>query len=78
MYFPMLLTALRRLIRRLAYELFQLALWVAFALRTLGSLRSAFGGGGANAAGRLGTHPATKPRRRPRLQRARLTYPSAA
>ena len=78
MYFPMLASGLRRLGRWLTYELFQLALWLAFALHTLGSLRSAFGGGGANGARRLSTRPATKPRRQPRPRRARFTYPAAA
>lgn len=61
MYFPALFSGLRRLGRWLIYELFQLALWGAFLLRTLGSLRSAFGGGGALAARRPG--PAIRPRR---------------
>ena len=62
MYFPALVSGLRRLGRWLVYELFQVALWVAFVLHTLGSLRSAFGGGGALApAGRRG--PAIRPRR---------------
>ena len=62
MYFPALVSGLRRLGRALVYELFQMALWVAYALHTLGSLRSALGGGGAPApAGRRG--PAIRPRR---------------
>ena len=61
MYFPALIAGLRRLGRWLVYELFQVALWVAFGLRTLGSLRSAFGGGGA--LGRLRPGPAVRPRR---------------
>ena len=62
MYFPALFSGLRRLGRWLVYELFQVALWVAYALHTLSSLRSAFGGGGAGAAaGRPG--PAIRPRR---------------
>ena len=67
MYFPALLLGLRRLVRWLIYELFQVALWVAFLLHTLGSLRSAFGGGGELAARRLG--PAIRPRRSPRPAR---------
>ena len=62
MYFPALLSGLRRLGRWLMYELFQMALWVAYALHTLGSLRSAFGGGGAGAADRR-PGPAIRPRR---------------
>ena len=67
MYFPALLLGLRRLVRWLIYELFQVALWVAFLLHTLGSLRSAFGGGGELAARRPG--PAIRPRRSPRPAR---------
>ena len=62
MYFPALSLGLRRLGRWLVYELFQLALWVAFGLHTLGSLRSAFGGGGELGTGRL-PGPAIRPRR---------------
>ncbi|MGY3090182.1 hypothetical protein ACVWYF_003237 [Hymenobacter sp. UYAg731] len=59
MYFPALISGLRRLGRWLVYELFQLALWGAYALHTLGSLRSALGGEfGGRAAG-----PAIRPRR---------------
>ena len=47
MYFPALVSGLRRLGRWLVCELFQAVLFVAYALHTLGSLRSAFGGGGA-------------------------------
>ena len=61
MYFPALILGLRRLGRWLVYELFQLALWAAFGLHTLGSLRSAFGGGGELAGRRAG--PAIRPRR---------------
>jgi hypothetical protein len=61
MYFPALISGLRRLGRWLVYELFQVALWVAFGLHTLGSLRSAFGGGGT--LGRLRPGPAIRPRR---------------
>ena len=62
MYSPALILGLRRLGRWLVYELFQLALWAALGLRTLGSLRSAFGGGGEFGAGRRGG-PAIRPRR---------------
>ena len=62
MYFPALISGLRRLGRWFVYELFQLALWVAFGLHTLASLRSAFGGGGEYGAGRP-TGPAIRPRR---------------
>ena len=62
MYFPALLLGLRRLGRWLVYELFQVALWVASALHTQGSLRSAFGGGGAGTADRR-PGPAIRPRR---------------
>jgi hypothetical protein len=59
MYFPALISGLRRLGRWLMYELFQLALWGAYGLHTLGSLRSALGGEfGGRAAG-----PAIRPRR---------------
>ena len=62
MYFPALVLGLRRLGRWFAYELFQLALLVAFGLHQLGSLRSAFRGGGkAGGARRAG--PAIRPRR---------------
>ena len=47
MYFPVLIAGLRRLGRGLGYELFQLALWLAFGLHPCTSLRSALGGGGA-------------------------------
>ena len=78
MYFPALVSGLRRLGRWLVYELFQVALWVAFVLHTLGSLRSAFGGGGALApAGRRG--PAIRPRRSVGPARGgRFTQPAAA
>ncbi|GAB3845770.1 hypothetical protein GCM10028822_04780 [Hymenobacter terrigena] len=59
MHFPALISGLRRLGRWLVYELFQLALWVAFALHTLGSLRSALGG----EFGRRTAGPAVRPRR---------------
>jgi hypothetical protein len=62
MYFPALVSGLRRLGRWLVYELFQLALWAAFGLHTLASLRSAFGGGGKNGALRR-SGPAIRPRR---------------
>ncbi|MDO7851911.1 hypothetical protein [Hymenobacter convexus] len=61
MYFPALISGLRRLGRWLVYELFQLALWGAFLLHTLGSLRSALGGGGG--LGRRRPGPAIRPRR---------------
>ena len=62
MYFPALIIGLRRLGRWLVYELFQVALWLAYGLHTLGSLRSALGGEGAATTGRrLG--PAIRPRR---------------
>ena len=62
MYFPALLSGLRRLGRWLIYEVFQVALWAAFLLHTLGGLRSALGGGG-ELVGRPG--PAVRPRRSP-------------
>ena len=62
MYFPALISGLRRLGRWLMYELFQLALWVASGLHTLASLRSAFGGGGEYGA-RRPAGPAIRPRR---------------
>ncbi|WP_046246834.1 hypothetical protein [Hymenobacter terrenus] len=62
MYFPALFSGLRRLGRWLVYELFQLALWFAFWLHTLASLRSAFGGGGELGADRR-PGPAIRPRR---------------
>lgn len=77
MYFPALLSGLRRLGRWLVYELFQLALWAALGLRALASLRSAFGGGGELAAERTG--PAIRPRRAAGPGRAgRFTQPAAA
>ena len=78
MYFPALISGLRRLGRWLVYELFQVALWVAFVLHTLGSLRSAFGGGGALATDRrLG--PAIRPRRSVGPARGgRFAHPAAA
>ena len=62
MYFPALVFGLRRLGRGLLYELFRLALWCAYVLHTLGSLRSAFGGGGAGITD-LQRGPAIRPRR---------------
>ncbi|WP_201981183.1 hypothetical protein [Hymenobacter rubidus] len=77
MYFPTLILGLRRLGRWLVYELFQLALWAAFGLHTLGSLRSAFGGGGV-LAGRHGG-PAIRPRRSAGTARGgRFTQAAAA
>ena len=76
MYFPALFSGLRRLGRWFLYELFQLALWVAFLLHTLGSLRSAIGGGGALAARRPG--PAIRPRRSPVPARGGRFNPAAA
>ena len=77
MYFPALISGLRRLGRWLVYELFQLALWMAYALHTLGSLRSAFGGGGELAGRRAG--PAIRPRRSPGPARGgRFTQAAAA
>lgn len=46
MHFPALVSWGCRLGRWFLYELFRLALGVAFGLRLLGSLRSALGGGG--------------------------------
>lgn len=63
MYFPALILGLRRLGRWLIYALFQVALWGAFLLHTLGSFRSAFRGGGELAARRPG--PPIRPRRSP-------------
>ena len=63
MYFPALLLGLRRLGRGLVYELLQVVLWAALVLRTLGSLRSAIGGGGALAVRRPGRP--VRPRRGP-------------
>lgn len=78
MHFPALFSWARRLARWLLYELSQGALGVAFALRLLGSLRSALGGGGANAAGRC-PGPAVRPRRpEARRARPRFTNPAAA
>lgn len=77
MYFPALTLGLRRLGRWLVYELLQVALWVAFGLHTLGSLRSAFGGGGLLARRRPG--PAIRPRRATGPARGeRFTQPAAA
>jgi hypothetical protein len=76
MYFPALIAGLRRLGRWLVYELFRVALWVAFGLRTLGGLRSAFGGGGA--LGRRRPGPAVRPRRSTRPARGGRFSPAAA
>lgn len=67
----------RRLGRWLVYEGFQLAFWVAFALRILGSLRSAFGGGGENGELRNGPAP-VRPRRPGAGRRPVIAYPTAA
>ena len=75
MYFPALVSGLRRLGRWLVYELFQVVLFVAYALHTLGSLRSAFGGGGALGA-RAGR--AIRPRRSSGPARGGRFSPSAA
>lgn len=61
MYFPAFTKGLRQLGRWLIYELFQAALWVAFVLHTVGSLRSALGGDGVGLGRRPG--PAIRPRR---------------
>ena len=75
MHSPFAPTGLRRLGRRAAYELFQLALWVALVLRTLVGLRSAFGGGGQAAAPQAGK--AIRPRRVERPSRGpALTGPA--
>ena len=78
MYFPALFSGLRRLGRWLVYELFQLALWVAFGLHALVGLRSALGGGGANGALRR-SGPAIRPRRVAGAARGgRFAHPAAA
>ena len=78
MYFPALISGLRRLGRWFVYELFQLALWGAYALHTVGSLRSALGGGGALAATRR-PGPAVRPRRSAGPARGgHFTQPAAA
>lgn len=78
MYFPALFSGLRRLGRWLVYELFQLALWVAFGLHTLGSLRSALGGGGEWGTARP-AGPAIRPRRSAGPARGgRFTHSAAA
>jgi hypothetical protein len=77
MYFPAVVSGPRRLGRWLVYELFQVALWVAFGLHTLGSLRSAFGGGGEFGSRRAG--PAIRPRRAVGPARGgRFAQPAAA
>lgn len=76
MHFPALFSWARRLGRWFLYELFQVALGVAFGLHLPGSLRSALGGGGANAAGR-GRGPAVRPRR-PEARRSRPRFNPAA
>ena len=76
MHFPALLSGLRRLGRWLIYEVFQVALWVAFWLHALGSMRSALGGGGELGARRPG--PAIRPRRAPRPARGGRFNPTAA
>ncbi|MBD2766762.1 hypothetical protein IC235_02515 [Hymenobacter sp. BT664] len=77
MYFPALFSGLRRLGRWLVYELFQLALWAAFGLHTLASLRSAFGGGGERVAGER-PGPAVRPRRAAGPGRGERFNPPAA
>jgi hypothetical protein len=76
MHFSAFLSVLHRLGRWLIYEVFQLSLWVALLLHMLGSLRSAFGGGGELAARRPG--PAIRPRRRPVPARGGRFNPAAA
>ena len=76
MHFPALFSWVRRLGRWLVYEVFQLALWVAFGLHTISSLRSAFGGGGQNGALRR-VSQAIRPRR-PEKRRPGFTFPSPA
>ena len=79
MYFPALFSGLRRLGRWLVYELFQLALVAAFALHTIGSLRSALGGGGKNGRpGRAASPIKPKPWQPRPGRRPRLTYSPAA
>ena len=58
MYFPALLTWARRFAHWLTYEWFQIFLWLAFGLRFITSVRSAFHSGTTNAAG-----PPVRPRR---------------
>ncbi len=78
MYFPALFSWGRRLGRWFLYELYQLVLGLAFGLHLLGSLRSALGGGGTNAAGRC-PGPAVRPRRPEAGRgRSRFTHPAAA
>ena len=77
MHFPALFSWLRRVGRWWLYELFRLALWLAFALHTIGSLRSALGGGGENGALRRQARP-IKPRRPGPASRPRFTFPSPA
>jgi hypothetical protein len=77
MYFPALNSWGRRCGRWLVYELFQLALWAAFALHTIGSLRSALGGGGENGALRRAGR-AIRPRRPEKRRRPGFNYPSPA
>ncbi len=61
MYLSALVAGLRRLGRWLAYEFFQLTLWIALVLHPLGCLRSAFGGGKLGS--RRGHGRAVRPRR---------------
>ena len=75
MYFPAFMKWLRQLGRWVVVELFQVALWVVFALPLLASLRSAFGGGVALGA-RAGR--AIRPRRSPGPARGGRLSPSAA
>ena len=60
MHFPVLLTGCRRFGQWLAYEWFQLALWLAFGLRFITSVRSAFHSGSDT---RATAGPAVRPRR---------------
>lgn len=77
MHFPALVSWGRRLGRWFLYELFQLALCVAFGLRLLGSLRSALGGGGRTNGAPRWVGPAVRPRR-PEARRGRAPFPQPA
>lgn len=70
MYFPALFAWSRRLAHGLAYEWFQLALWLAFGLHLITSVRSAFHSGTSCPAAGPPVRPRRLRRPPPRLQPA--------
>ncbi|GAA4355791.1 hypothetical protein GCM10023185_18980 [Hymenobacter saemangeumensis] len=76
MYFPVLYRGWQRLCCWVAYGIFQLALWAAFGLHNVGSLRSALGGGGG-ADGERAARP-IKPRLYRPARRDGFPFPTTA